>query len=182
MEGGGRPPSPWTVAVLDLLRDWERRATASSEAHYDLATRLTKSNIRFGVPVVALTTVVGTSVFATVSRTHVNTGLQVAVGMLSVLAAVLASLQTFLRFGERAEKHRTAAEHWASIRREIDEKLALHPTYLASRGDPQDYLDDLRRRMDQVAQQSPELGVAGWWRPNRRYEPPPPPAARSSAA
>jgi hypothetical protein len=78
--------------------------------------------------VVALTTVVGTSVFATLSRTHVNTGLQVAVGMLSVLAAVLASLQTFLRFGERAEKHRRAAEHWASIRREIDEKLALHPT------------------------------------------------------
>lgn len=180
-ERGGRPPSPWTAAVLDLLRDWELRATASSDAHYDLATRLSNSNIRFGVPVVVLTTIVGTSVFATLSRTHVNTGLQVAVGMLSVLAAVLASLQTFLRFGERAEKHRTAAEHWASIRREIDEKLALHPTYLASRGDPQDYLDDLRRRMDQIAQQSPELGVAGWWRPSRRYEPSLPPADRASA-
>ena len=88
--------------MLELLRDWQGRATASSEAHYDLSTRLSKSNIRFGVPVVALTTVVGTSVFATLSRNHVNTGLQVAVGMLSVLAAVLASLQTFLRFGERA--------------------------------------------------------------------------------
>jgi hypothetical protein len=181
-ERGGRPPSPWTATVLDLLRDWERRASESAEAHYELATRLSKSNIRFGVPVVALTTIVGTSVFASISSTHVNTGLRVAIGLLSVLAAVLASLQTFLRFGERAEKHRTAAEHWASIRREIDEKLALHPTYLASRGDPQDYLDDLRKRMDQVAQQSPEMGDAGWWRSSRRYEPSAPQGDPASSA
>jgi SMODS and SLOG-associating 2TM effector domain family 4 len=178
-EHSGRPPSPWTATVLDLLRDWESRAISSSEAHYELASRLSKSNIRFGIPVVALTTFVGTSVFATLQH-HVNTGLRVAVGLLSVLAAVLASLQTFLRFGERAEKHRTAAEQWSSIRREIDEKLALHPTYLASRGDPQDYLDDLRHRMDQVSQQSPEMGDTGWWRVSRRYDPSAPRADRAS--
>ncbi len=180
-EHGGKPPSPWTAAVLELLRDWEARAISSSEAHYELATRLSKSNIRFGIPVVVLTTFVGTSVFATLQH-EVNTGLRVAVGLLSVLAAVLASLQTFLRFGERAEKHRTAAEHWASIRREIDEKLALHPTYLASRGDPQDYLDNLRQRMDQVSQQSPEMGDTGWWRGARRYDPSAPPGLQGDRA
>lgn len=116
-----------------------------------------------------LTTFVGTSVFATLGR-NVDLWLRIGVGMISVLAAVLASLQTFLRFGERAEKHRSAAELWASIRREIDEMLALHPTYLASRGDPKQYLDDLRRRMDEIAQQSPEMGVKGLWRSQRRYE------------
>lgn len=154
--------------MLDLLRDWRKGAEQSSEAHYELATRLADANIRFGVPVVALTTMVGTTVFATLGRS-VDTWLRILVGMISVLAAVLASLQTFLRFGERAEKHRAAAELWASIRREIDEMLALHPTYLASRGDPQEYLDDLRRRMNEIAQQSPELGVRGFWRRQRRY-------------
>jgi hypothetical protein len=165
------PGSPWTPNVLALLRDWESRAASSSEAHYALATRLSKSNIRFGVPVVALTTFVGTSVFATLQE-HVNIGLRVLVGMLSVLAAVLASLQTFLRFGERAEKHRASAELWSSIRREIDEMLALHPTYLASRGDPKQYLDELRRKMDEISQQSPEMGEQGWWWTHRHYEPP----------
>ena len=115
-----------------------------------------------------MTTFVGTSVFATLQH-HVNTGLRVLVGMISVVAAVLASLQTFLRFGERSEKHRFAAEAWASLRREIDEMVALHPTYLASRGDPKQYLDDLRRRMGEIAQQSPEMGEQGWRRPVRRY-------------
>lgn len=123
------------------------------------------------MPVVILTTFVGTSVFATLGR-NVDLWLRISVGMISVLAAVLASLQTFLRFGERAERHRSSAELWASIRREIDEMLALHPTYLASRGDPKEYLDDLRGRMGEIAQQSPEMGATGlWpWRSQRRYE------------
>ena len=121
------------------------------------------------MPVVVLTTFVGTSVFATLQH-DVNIALRIAVGMVSVLAAVLASLQTFLRFGERSEKHRTAAEAWAALRREVDEMVALHPTYLASRGDPKQYLDDLRRRMGEIAQQSPEMGESGWWRRERRYQ------------
>lgn len=166
---GVRPPSPWSPPVLDLLRDWQARASFSSETHFGLATRLAEANIRFGMPVVVLTTFVGTSVFATLGR-NVELWLRIAVGMISVLAAVLASLQTFLRFGERAEKHRFAAEKWASIRREIDQMLALHPTYLASRGDPKQYLDDLRARMDEIAERSPEMGVQGLRRSRRRYE------------
>jgi hypothetical protein len=160
--------SPWTPEVVNLLREWSGRASASADAHYALCTRLSRSNIRFGVPVVVLTTFVGTSVFATLQH-HVTTGLKVLIGMVSVLAAVLASLQTFLRFGERAEKHRTAAEAWADLRRDMEEMIALHPTYPESRGDPKKYLDEIRQRFAQIAQQSPEMGEEGWWRPQRRY-------------
>lgn len=148
---------PWTDAVLSLLRDWQRRAAISQEAHYARATRLADYNIRFGVPVVALTTFVATSVFATLQE-DVRIELRVIVGSISVLAAVLASLQTFLRFQERAEKHRVSAEMWAAVRREIDEMLALHPEYLAERSDPKEYLDELRGRMNEVSAQSLEIG------------------------
>ncbi len=148
---------PWTEPVLDLLRNWQRRAALSQEAHYSRSSRLSMYNTWLGVPVVALTTFVATSVFATLTE-DVNTELRILVGTISALAAVLASLQTFLRFQERAEKHRASAELWASIRREIDEMLALHPEYLAERSDPKRYLDDLRRRMDEVSAQSLEIG------------------------
>ena len=114
-----------------------------------------------GIPVVVLTTFVGTSVFATL-QDEVDTSLKIFVGVVSVTAAVLASLQTFLRFGERAEKHRVAGESWASLRREIDEMLALHPTYLAARGDPKSYLDDLRKRMNEIGSVSPALPNREW--------------------
>ena len=162
--------SPWTPTVLALLGDWRTRAIESSEAHYSLATSLVRSNIRFGVPVVVLTTFVGTTVFATLQRPDVHLGLRILVGTISVLAAVLASLQTFLRFGERAEKHRAAAERWASIRREIDALLALttRPN-LESLGDPQPYLDKIKGKMDETSQQSPELGERGFFWTQRRY-------------
>ena len=158
---GAAAPSPWTLAVLKLLGDWDKRAAASSEAHYALAGRLARRNIQLGVPVVVLTTLVGTSVFATLQE-EVTTTWRIAVGTLSVIAAVVASVQTFLRFAERAEQHRAAAENWAAIRREIAQKRALHPEYLAARGDPQKYLDELRKRIDQVSAQSPEMGEKAW--------------------
>jgi hypothetical protein len=153
--------SPWTPGVLDLLRDWSARAASSSAGHYSTAHGLSRRNILLGVPVVVLTTFIGTSVFATL-QDDIDTSLKIFVGVISVMAAVLASLQTFLRFGERAEKHRVAGESWAALRREIDEMLALHPTYLAARGDPKNYLDDLRKRMDDTAALSPALGDRQW--------------------
>lgn len=159
---------PWTEAVLSLLREWQQRASVSQDAHYLIATRLGSYNLVFGIPVVVFTTIVGTSVFATLQE-NVGVGWRIAVGIVSVLAAVLASLQTFLRFQERAEKHRAAAEHWASIRREIDQMLALHPDYLAERTDPKAYLDQLRRRMGEVSAQSPEIGDKDWSAADARY-------------
>jgi hypothetical protein len=120
-------------------------------------------NKALGVPVVVLTTLVGTSVFATLQET-VNTGMRIFAGVAIVLAAVLASLQTFLNLGEQAEKNRAAAEKWPAIRREITEMLALHPAHAATRGDPKAYLDDLRTRIDEVAAESPDMPDSQWAR------------------
>jgi MFS family permease len=159
---------PWTEAVLSLLREWQLRAAVSQDAHYRRATRMSSYNLLFGIPVVIFSTIVGTSVFATLQE-NVDVSWRIAVGIVSVLAAVLASLQTFLRFQERAEKHRAAAELWASIRREMDQMLALHPDYLAERSDPKSYLDQLRRRMGEVSSQSPEIGDKDWSAAEARY-------------
>ena len=155
--------SPWTPKVRRLLEDWRERADDASKTNYAQASRLSALNLILGIPVVVLTTFVGTSVFATL-QDPVNTAMRIVVGVVSVTAAVLASLQTFLSFAERAEKHRQAAERWAAMRREITEILALHPSYLATRGDPKSYLDDLRKRMDEVAAESPEMSGRRWKR------------------
>ncbi len=168
--GAGRadePESPWTGPVIALLRDWGRRAERSHSINYRIAQRLSRFNVALGIPIVILTTFAGTSIFATLGETGI-VGFKIIVGLVSVLAAVLASLQTFLRFSERAEKHRVAATRWAAIRREIDEMVSLHPVYPESRGDPKRYLDNLRDRIDKLTTESPESTVAlaearAWW-------------------
>jgi hypothetical protein len=156
-------PSAWSPKVRRLLQDWEERADAAAATHYAAANRFTSRNYLLGIPVVVLTTLVGTSVFASIAE-DVNTRWRIVVGVTSVIAAVLASLQTFLSYADRAEQHRIAGDNWSAIRREINERLALHPSYLATHGDPTPYLDDLRKRMDEVSKESPEMPTHPWAR------------------
>jgi len=125
------PQEPWTPEVRRLLVEWRDRANVASKTHFAVANRLSSLNMALGIPVVVLTTLVGTSVFATLQEV-VNTRMRIFAGVAIVLAAVLASLQTFLSSAERAEKNWTAGEMWSSIRREITEMLALHPANLAT--------------------------------------------------
>jgi hypothetical protein len=146
----------WTPEVIDILVEWRDRADVASKTHFAVANRLSSLNLILGIPVVVLTTLVGTSVFATLQQA-LSTIVRIFAGFAIVLAAVLASLQTFLSSAERAEKNWAAAEAWAAIRREITEMLALHPANIAASDNPQQYLDKLRARMDEVAKESPGM-------------------------
>jgi hypothetical protein len=148
----------WSKAVLDRLRDWERRAAAAAEVHFQSAERLSRWNLFLGIPVVVLSAIVGTSVFATLTQ-DVSVGIRVAAGTVSVITAVLASVQTFLRFGARAEQHRVAAERWSAIRREIEKALALSA---AQAGDSKQVLDDVQARMDEAAEKAPPMPDRRW--------------------
>ncbi len=74
--------------------------------------------------------VVGTSLFATLAGTTSDAAprsLRVAISSLSVLAAVLAAIQTFLRFSERSERHVQAGDWYSAIKRQVDQLEAFPP-------------------------------------------------------
>lgn len=102
-----------------LFREWRTRVHRMQIAHYDAATRLERLNLIFGVPVVVLSTTVGTTIFAGLQQST-SWALQLATGLCSVIAAVLASLQTFLRFGERASQHRLAGARYSTLKTELE--------------------------------------------------------------
>jgi hypothetical protein len=159
-DGAVDPVSAWSKGVVDRLRDWGRRAAAAAEVHFETAERLSRLNVFLGIPVVVLSAVVGTGTFATLSD-NVDMSVRIVAGSISVIAAVLASVQTFLRFGARAEQHRVAAERWSAIRREIEKVLALSPEQV---GDPKQMLDDVKARMDEAADKSPAMPERRWKR------------------
>src|SRR6476659_1977354 len=165
----------WTDEETQLAHDWGQRAVAAQHAHYYLAAGLKKRNLALGIPVVIFTTVVGTSLFASMASTSSDassgsSGLpgwaRFAIGSISILAAVLAAIQTFLRFAERAERHAQAADWYSSIRREIEELLAL-PAH--KRGDPKKVLDGLRKELNKAGQIYPEIGEKTWHRVADQY-------------
>jgi hypothetical protein len=104
----------WTPEVEELLCDWRRRVYAAQAAYYGEAERLRRRNYQLGIPVVIVSSLVGTAIFGNWADDQTY---KWWVGGVSILAAVLASLQTFLKFGESATLHGAAADWFAAIRR-----------------------------------------------------------------
>jgi hypothetical protein len=157
--GGGA----WTPQVEALLEDWHHRVYAAQSAHYASADLFRMLNYVVGVPAVIFSSVVGTSLFAGLDKDSPRT---VLVASTSILAAILGALQTFLRFAERATLHATAADWYSAIRRDIEEILHLP---VGDRGAPKECLDEVRKEMNRVAQDSPELSARVWERQAKRF-------------
>jgi hypothetical protein len=155
----------WTPKVEKLLEEWHKRVYAAQTAYYEEAERFRRRNYQLGIPVVIVSSLVGTAVFADV-------GSKWLVGSVSLIAAVMASLQTFLKFGENATLHGSAADWFSAIRRDIEQLLALPPNL---RGKPKGALDNIRQEMNRAGQKAPELSEHLWKRTARRFgveEPP----------
>lgn len=74
---------------------------------------------RLGIPAVTLSTVVGSSIFATISSSP-SIWLVIIAGLASISAAILGALQTFFGFSRRAGEHRSAGAEFAALKRDLD--------------------------------------------------------------
>ncbi|MFN2498819.1 MAG: SLATT domain-containing protein [Pyrinomonadaceae bacterium] len=153
----------WTDKVSQLLGEWHRRVYAAQSAHYASADLFRKLNYAVGVPAIVFSSIVGTAIFAGLEKDSPRAFMVAAA---SIVAAVLAGLQTFLRFSERASQHATAADWYSAIRRDIEEILHLPER---CRGTAKDCLDEVRKEMNRVSQDAPELSVRFWRREAKRF-------------
>jgi peptidoglycan hydrolase CwlO-like protein len=153
-------------SVDELLKRWHKRLRESQFAHYESAKMLSRANLGLGIPVVIFSTLVGTSVFATI-QSNPNLLIQITLGLLSMVAAVLASLQTFFRYSERAEKHRGVGARYGAIRREIEQVIANPQTEYSN---AKETLDSLRTKIDSLADEAPEVSSQTWKRVLKQLE------------
>jgi len=112
---------------LELLHNWYRRIRIAQAGHYDDAGRLKRLHLLLGIPVVILSAIVGTGVFASLAEENPSITLRIVLGITSILAAALASLQTFLNYAEQSARHLDAATKLSSLKKEIEANLVLIP-------------------------------------------------------
>jgi hypothetical protein len=136
----------------EVLTDWYQRVVVTQCAHYLSADHFGRRKYWLGIPAAALSTIVGTSVFATIAN-QPALWVQIAVGLLSVAAAVLAALQTFLGYAERAEKHRLAGAKYGALGRELEQLRAANSC-------TEDQISEVRQRLDNLASESPNNPIS----------------------
>lgn len=140
----------------ELLMRWRRNCLRSQIANYKAANQFTKRNYFLGIPSILFSTFVGTSVFATLQQEKLNMYFQISLGLVSVGAALLASLQTFFKWGELAAKFKSAGVEYGALKRDIDALLALEKPIEESTITP------IRLKMDTLSRDAPELPEKIW--------------------
>ena len=101
----------------DLLRASLRRVKKAQIAYTRSATRYGQFHYALGGAIIVLSTLAAVLLFAP------DPSLKVASAVMSAVAAVLATLQTFYRFGERADKFRTAGAKYGELRLKLEHNI-----------------------------------------------------------
>lgn len=138
--------------IGELLLKWLRRIKKAHIAHTRSATYFERLNFILGISVIIFSTFAGTSLLAT------DPALKIMASIASILAAILAGLQTFLRLSERAEKHRIAGSKFGGLRREIEQELA----FLSDDKDSAAFVESIRIRWENLTEGSPTAPQGLW--------------------
>jgi hypothetical protein len=141
----------------ELIKGWTLHAAKARRKHEEAARRLDGRRYLLGVPAVILSAVVGASVFASLEA-QFGAWVTILVGMASLVASVLVSLQTFLAYAERAEKHRAAGVEYKAAIRKLEEKMTgTLPAGKLSPGGSEltGWLDEMRSVLDDLERKAP---------------------------
>lgn len=139
--------------ILKKLITYRSNYQVVSRAHHLTAEAYSRYNDRLGIPVVALSAIISTAIFATLKE-NPDSGYQMLTGLASVLATILSAQHTFLGFNEKAQSHKNAAISYAVVKRQFDTLHLKHSTL-----DPRDpaQAEKLLAHADELAEKMPAI-------------------------
>jgi len=112
---------PRLTDVRERAAHYQHKANCRKKEHNRLVQVNYYLSKGMGITVIILTTVVGTRIFGYFSKMQGDSGVnyQIITGLISLLAAVLSALQTFLGFQERGEKNKIAAAEYEAVNNKL---------------------------------------------------------------
>jgi hypothetical protein len=135
----------------ELLRGWLLHAHKGRDRHDLAARRCDHQRHLLGIPATITAAIVGTSTFAALQESP-GRALQITVGGLAIIAAILASLQSFLDLGARAERHRSAGAKYKAVIRHM-EQMGIGTLSGLALDAP--VVTDLRKSLDALEEEMP---------------------------
>jgi hypothetical protein len=106
--------------LVALAEHYAQFTEVARGTHYDRADLNALLNRLVGGAAVVTSAVASTSVLTNLDKNHQSFSLVLAAGILAIIAAVLAGLQTFYKFGEVGERHRLAGAYFGELNRDLE--------------------------------------------------------------
>ncbi len=140
------------------MAGWHFRVERVQNAHYEAARYFSKRHFWIGMPAVLLSTVVGTTVFASISEQPEKV-YQISVGLISIAAACLTAMQTFLKYSEESEKHRLAGARFSNLKHEIE----MTSTFLLEKdSELKEHLAKIEEKWSSYREENPSIPDRIW--------------------
>ena len=146
----------WHQQQEVVLKGWAEAAACYRYMHHQSFQKFRKSNMRYTLPVIILSTITGTANFAQDSfgeglKPYVAPG----IGGLNLIAGLIATVSQFLKLSEYMESHRAAANSFGKFSRNIRLELSL-PLKDRTKDGPM-LIEECRAEYDRLLEQSPNI-------------------------
>jgi len=146
----------WTSYLEDLISNWADNALSYSWLNLQAESKFRHLNYMFTIPIVVLSTIVGT----------INVGMnslfpsnmlqygQIGIGAVGIFTGILGTLQNFFKYAQLSEAHRSNAIHWHKFYRLLKTELALESICRKPAGE---FFRLAKAEMDRLLDSSPDI-------------------------
>ena len=118
----------WKEEEEILLKQWADKAKCYHWLHNKSREIYQRKNAWFTIPVIIISTIVGTANFAQ-DRFEPDTRpyIVITIGTLSIIAGIITTIYQFLKISEINEGHRVSLLSWGKFYMNIESELSRHP-------------------------------------------------------
>ena len=134
----------------DLFNDWYARIDIYQKAHSISSQGLDAIYRAIGMSIIVLGAFTGVILLSGMNSLTIR----VITGLMGLLAAVLAGIQTFHGYKRRAEMHRSAVNQLGLLKQEMEELEKLPPRYLDAQTEA---VLQIGQRLEKIKQSAPLL-------------------------
>ena len=146
----------WTSYLEDLISNWADNALSYSWLNLQSETKYRRLNYMFTIPIVILSTIVGT----------INVGMnslfppnlvqygQIGTGSVGIFTGILGTLQNFFKYAQLSEAHRSVAISWHKFYRQLKTELSLEAMCRKPAGE---FFRHAKAEMDRLLDSSPYI-------------------------
>lgn len=147
--------SYWKKEEETLLKSWADKAQCYQWLHMNAREVYRRQNSRYTIPVIIISTFVGTTSFAQDRFSEENRQyVAMGVGTLSIIAGIISTVAQFLKVSELNEAHRIAALSWGKFYRTVKTEMARHPL---DRRIPTLLIEQTKEEYDRLVEISPPI-------------------------
>jgi len=156
MEEDKKIPKKWCEQQEVILKSWGEAAACYRWMHYQAFLKYRKSNMRYTLPVIVLSTITGTANFAQEQfPLAFKPYVPPTIGGLNLIAGLVATISQFLKISELMEGHRVAAMAFGKFSRVVRLQLSMPLEDRDKNG--ADLVEMCKSEYDTLIEQSPAI-------------------------